>query len=144
MNSKEWRERQNKLPGRVDRSDFKKTNYYKEGKLIATDELNGQINIPDMKVFPVQETTFFIDKAFLDSFTNIKEELFDEEAFKAARVAAVVQRVSFMDEFKQTLFEYHGISNHPKKELFFNILLSQTKDVGEMIGIAEEWVELLK
>lgn len=143
MNSNEWRERQSKLPGRISRSNFAKTHYYKNGALVATLSRDGDVEIPNINLFPTDDIAI-IDKEFLDSFTKVREEIFDEEGFKAARNAAQNQFVLFMEEFKQALFEYHEISGNPKRELFFSILRSQTKDVGEMIGIAEEWVDLIK
>lgn len=143
MNTQEWRERQNKLPGRISRSSFVKTHYYKNGSLFATINCDGDIEIPNISLLPIRDS-IIIDKEFLDSFTKAKEEIFDEEGFKAARNAAQNQFVLFMEEFKQALFEYHEISGNPKRELFFSILQSQTKDVGEMFGIAEEWVDLIK
>lgn len=143
MNSNEWRERQSKLPGRVERSNFMTRHFYKEGKLLATIHHTGQIELHAIKEIDNFNPTQ-IDEHFLHKYTGVVEKVEDTVAFTAARQAAMAERKQFWDDFKQDLFEYHGISDNPKRELFFNILQSQTKDIGEMIGTAEEWVDLLK
>lgn len=143
MDTKQWRERQNKLPGRISRSNFAKTHYYKNGALVATLSRDGDVEIPNINLFPTDDIAI-IDKEFLDSFTKIREEVVDETAFLNARAKAQEEYNTFIQDFKETLFEYHGISDNPKREMFFQKLQAQTKDVGEMIGTAEEWVDLIK
>lgn len=143
MNTKEWRERQNKLSGHIVRSSFAKTNYYKNGALIAIITRDGEVEIPNINLFPTDDIAI-IDKEFLDSFTKVREEIIDESDFLNARAKAQEEHNTFIQDFKQALFEYHYISDHPKRELFFQKLQSQTKDVGEMIELAEEWIDLIK
>ena len=78
MNTQEWRERQNKLPGRISRSSFVKTHYYKNGSLIATINCVGDIEIPNISLIEIPNInllpiwdSIIIDKEFLNFLQNM-------------------------------------------------------------------------
>lgn len=142
MNINIWFDRFAALPSLGTRKFLTKTHYYKDGKLLATINNGGDIEL--LEILKFIGDTALIDEAFMNSFTKIKEDVFDEVAFREARKDAIKQYENFWIEFKKALFEYHGIAEHPKRELFFQILRANKDTPEEIFSLAEDWADLLK
>lgn len=116
MDNNYWVARHKNLPGRIDRKEFMTTYHYKNGERIPE-------AVPG----------------------SVKEEAFDEEAFLGARKTASEKFNKFWDEFKQALFEYHGLENHPKKDKLIDYLrIEHGRDLEQIIYHAEEIADLMK
>lgn len=114
MDIKQWEERKAAVPTRFERKNFTTTHYYKNGELLATLYPNG-----DIAMLGIQKIDNYnmaqIDEEFLNSFTKVKEEIFDELAFVHARTLAQSKRQSFDSEFKAAVFKELNIDpQHPK------------------------------
>lgn len=144
MDIKEWEKKWDEVARlRIDRKEYTTTHYYKNGKKIATVNGGDTVEIFEMHVFSEFDPSI-INREFLDSFTKVKETIEDNEGLNKARKEATGKLEQFWNDFKNALFEYHGIENHPKREKFFQILRSNSKTPYEIFGEAEEWVGLIK
>lgn len=146
MDEKYWTERFDKLQGRIEREHHTVFFVFKDGEKIA--KVTGKAKTETGQKIVEYFGAYFPNKDRVPVETLMKlysvEKQFDEDSFNAARIVAREKWNIFWDEFKNTLFEYHDIIQHPKREKFFEILRSNKTTPGEVIGEAEEWVELLK
>lgn len=73
------------------------------------------------------------------------ERIFDEERYKADRQASIAKSNEIENEFKQCLFEYLGIENHPKRHALYSLAYEYGHGSGmeEVCSHAESLAELL-
>jgi hypothetical protein len=144
MDIKNWEEKYKAVSSRIEREDYTIVYVYKHGQKVATvtgKGFSGERKVEFFGEYKSPGKQFNVEtmrKLF------VVEEDFKEDLLKAAREKRMKDRNEFWSEFKQALFEYHGIQNHPKREKFFEILRSNKGSPSAIYGEAEEWVDLLK
>lgn len=111
------------------KADFTSTYYYKEGKLIAINNMAGlDIKIPD-----------------IDLKTCTKEAIFNSEIFKAERNKYHDNGSRLRDQFKEDLADELGLTGHPKFDKLFEIAWCDRGDEGyqAVYETASDLAELL-
>lgn len=145
MDTKEWDKKWNETPRRrIERDEFTIFHVFKDGEKIATvtgKGLAGERKVEYFGAYKSPSKQYSVE-TMMKLYTV--EKIFHEEQFKAARANATKAVKEFWDQFKNALFEYFGIQDHPKRERFFEILLNQKRSPYEIVGEAEEWIDLLK
>jgi len=145
MNGKEWDKIWRETPHHyVDRDDYTISHVYTGGEKVATITGQGLVGEKKVEYFGIYNDPS--KRVSLETMLkqHTVEKTFREEQFIAAREKATQVVKQFWDEFKNALFEYHNIQDHPKREKFFEILRSNNSAPSEIIGESEDWVELLK
>lgn len=125
MDFKNWETRKAQLPGRIDRKNFTKTHYYKDGRLLATVHSSGRVELVEIHKLIVDATS--VDEGFLKSFTNIKEEIFDELGYVNAQTQTQMKRQLFDKEFRKAAMEKLDIRpDHPKRAILWEMAEQNT------------------
>ena len=130
MDFKTWEDRKAVIPTQIDRKNFITTHYYKNGELLATLHPGGDIEMLSIQKIdnynPMQ-----IDEEFLNSFTKIKEENFDEVNYLRVVANNKEIRRSFDNDFKTAVMQELDIRpDHPKAHRLWEMEMDNTRGEG--------------
>lgn len=115
------------------KGDFTTTYWYRAGRVVATRDQHGMVMDP-----AVGET--------IELGACVKEEVVDNDAFRAAKTAYGQYTANLEAQFKQDLFVELGIVGHPKAEKLFAIAWEHGHASGysEIMSYAWDLVDLIK
>lgn len=144
MDKKYWNNRYFGINQNIRQENYTTIHYFKNGERVAT--VVGRPNAKKTVTFFGKYAKSSLPIDSLSSIFNVKEEIFDEEAYTKDKNENSLKQKEFWNGFKIVLFECHGLNeDDAKANMFFEILRSQNgNNINKIIDDAEVWVALIK